>query len=131
MKVRKIAIVVAAAAGVFGMAPVADAASAGLSFLKSDENAKTYVIEVRRRGRGPRVHLPLGPGYVYYDYPYYYSRGHYPTHIVGYIYYPNLFARRHYPGYGVRCATRSCVASWRYSKKSAMPRRSRGACRCL
>ena len=29
----------------------------------------------------------MGPSYVYYDYPYYYSRGHYPTHIGGYVYY--------------------------------------------
>lgn len=131
MRGHIILIVCAVAAGVLGMAPVADAASAGLSFLKPGGNARTHVIEVRRRGRGPRVHLPLGPGYVYYDYPYYYSRGHYPTHIVGYIYYPNLFARRHYSRSGVRCATRSCVASWRHSTKSAMPRRGRGACRCL
>ena len=44
--------------------------------------------ESRRRGRGVRIRVPVGPGYIYYDYPYYYSRGYYPTHIGGYVYYP-------------------------------------------
>ena len=43
---------------------------------------------MKHRGRGPRIYLPIGPSYIYYDYPYYYSRGHYPTHIGGYVYYP-------------------------------------------
>ncbi len=35
--------------------------------------------------------------YTYYDYPYYYSRGHYPTHIVRYVYYtPNGYFDRNY-----------------------------------
>ena len=49
------------------------------------------MIEIKRRGRGPRIHLPIGPSSVYYDYPYYYSRGHYPTHIGGYVYYPYYY----------------------------------------
>ena len=51
------------------------------------------MIEIKRRGRGPRIHLPIGPSYVYYDYPYYYSRGYYPTHIGGYVYYPYNYYR--------------------------------------
>ena len=38
----------------------------------------------------------------YYDYPYYYSRGYYPTHIGGYIYYPYyLYDRSYYRGAGL------------------------------
>ena len=36
----------------------------------------------------------MGPSYIYYDYPYYYSRGHYPTHIGGYVYYPRNYYTR-------------------------------------
>jgi hypothetical protein len=38
----------------------------------------------------------VGPSYIYYDYPYYYARGYYPTHIGGYVYYP--YYRSHYRG---------------------------------
>ena len=38
------------------------------------------MIEIKHRGRGPRIYLPIVP-YIAYDYPYYYSRGYYPTHI--------------------------------------------------
>jgi hypothetical protein len=32
--------------------------------------------------------MPIAPSYIYFDYPYYYSRGYYPTHIgPGHIYY--------------------------------------------
>lgn len=83
-----------------GIAPVASAASAAKSSLKSRDGGRNYVLESRRqskrRARGPRIHLPIGPSYVYYDYPYYYSRGYYPTHIGGYVYYPYY---SYYQGY--------------------------------
>ena len=50
----------------------------------------------KHRGRGVRIYLPIGPGYIYYDYPYYYSRGYYPTHIGGYVYYPRYYYSRSY-----------------------------------
>ena len=46
-----------------------------------------------RDNRGVRIHLPVGPASVYCEYPYLYSRGHYPTHIGGYIYYPYNYQR--------------------------------------
>lgn len=93
------------------IAPVANSASAGQPFLKLGESTNN-VIEVKSRGRGVRIHLPIGPSYVYYDYPYYYSRGYYPTHIGGYVYYPYYYYRRFYPRHAGRCADwhRSCVA---------------------
>ncbi len=66
----------------------ADAASAGPFVLKSGEGAINNVIEIKQRGRGPLFYLPIAPSSLAYDYPYYYSRGHYPTHIrPGYVYY--------------------------------------------
>jgi hypothetical protein len=79
------------AADFLGIAPAAKAASAGELSLKPSKGARNYVIENKRRGR-PRIHLPIGPSYVYYDYPYYYSRGYYPTHIGGYFYYPYYYS---------------------------------------
>jgi hypothetical protein len=87
------------AVGFHGIAPVANAASAWPSFLKPGESARNYVIEIKHRGGGPRLYLPIAPSYLYYDYPYYYSRGYYPTHIgPGFIYYgyPYYFYSRSY-----------------------------------
>lgn len=95
------------AAVLLGDVPAVNAASAARSFLKSGETARIKAIEIRRRVRGPRIHLPMGPAYIYYDYPYYYSRGYYPTHIGGYVYYPEYFS--YYPGYGVQCSNRHQV----------------------
>lgn len=83
------------AAGLVSVAPVSDAAWAG---KKSVKKQRSYVLESpRRRSRAPRIYLPIGPSYTYYDYPYYYSRGHYPTHIVRYVYYnPNGYFDRNY-----------------------------------
>jgi hypothetical protein len=86
-----------------GIAPVANAASAWPSFLKPGENARNNnVIEITYRGRsGPRLYLPIVP-YIAYDYPYYYRRGFYPTHIgPGYIYYGHpysFYSRSYYRG---------------------------------
>ena len=74
------------AVGLLG-APGANAASAGLS-LNLGKNAENNVVEIKRRDGGTRIYVPIAPSYRYYDYPYYYSRGHYPTHIgPGFIYY--------------------------------------------
>jgi hypothetical protein len=102
--------------GLGGLAPVANAASAGQSFLKPGESARNNVIEIKHRGRGPRIYLPIVP-YIAYDYPYYYSRGYYPTHIgPGYVYYgyPYRYRSSYYPRYGGRCSSshRRCVANW-------------------
>jgi hypothetical protein len=87
--------------GFLGIAPVPNAASAGKSIRKAGQSGRNYVLEMKHRGRGPRIHLPIGPSYIYYDYPYYYSRGYYPTHIGGYVYYPNYyFSRSYYRGPG-------------------------------
>jgi hypothetical protein len=86
------------AAGFLGIAAVANDASAGKSIRKPGESGRNYVLEMQRRGRDPRIHLPIGPSYIYYDYPYYYSRGYYPTHIGGYVYYPRYYYSRSYYG---------------------------------
>jgi hypothetical protein len=74
------------AAAFISIAPAADAKSAGKS-LKHRESVRAYALERRHRARTQRIYLPIGPSYTYYDYPYSYSRGHYPTHIGGYVYY--------------------------------------------
>jgi len=82
------------------------AASAGQSFLKPGESAANHVIEIKDRGRGAWPNLPIAPSYLAYDYPYYYSRGHYPTHIggPGYVYYGFPYSYRSSSRYGGRCA---------------------------
>ncbi len=96
------------AVGCLGIAPVANAASAGQSFLRPAEKARDDVIEIRNRGRGPRIYPPIAPSYLYYDYPYYYSRGYYPTHIgPGFIYYGypySYYKNRYHLRYGGRRA---------------------------
>jgi hypothetical protein len=76
------------AIGSVGFASVADAARAGKSWVKHGKSAGHHVTEIRRRGRALRFYTPIAPSYIYYDYPYYYSRGYYPTHIgPGFLYY--------------------------------------------
>jgi hypothetical protein len=99
------------AVGFLGMAPVANAESGGQSVVKPGKGAKSDVIKIKRPGRRVRIHLPVGPAYVYCDYPYYYSRGHYPTHIGGYVYYPHYYYR-------------SC---WGHNRGPGSPRRQKGA----
>ena len=68
--------------------PVASAASGSLVLLHPGKSAANNVVEIKSRDRDPRLYTPIAPSYLYYDYPYYYSRGHYPTHIgPGFIYY--------------------------------------------
>lgn len=82
------------------------------------EASRAFVLEGRRqrarlhqrRIRGPRIAQPIGRSYVYYDYPYYYSRGHYPTHIAQYVYYVPGGLRRdrsYRARYRGRCANRA------------------------
>jgi hypothetical protein len=102
--------------GLGSLAPAANAASAGQSFLHPGEIASNNVIEIRNRGYGHRLYLPIVP-YIAYDYPYYYSRGYYPTHIgPGYVYYgyPSNAGRSYEPKYGGRCSKweRKCAANW-------------------
>jgi hypothetical protein len=117
------------AVGFLGTAPMATATSAGLPVLKPGENAKNSVIEIKHRGRGRPLYLPIVP-YSAYDYPYYYRRGFFPTHIgPGYIYYgyPYFYRTR----YNDRCSYWywRCVKS-RHSRGRRSPRRQRGDCRC-
>jgi hypothetical protein len=86
------------AVGFLGVAPLANAASTGQSILKPGESTRN-VIKIKRRGPSPRFYPPIAPSYVYYDYPYYYSRGYYPTHIApGFLYYgyPYHYYRSYY-----------------------------------
>ena len=92
------------AAGFLGIAPMTNDASAGKR--KPGVSVRNFALEMKRRGRGPRIPLPIGPSYLYYDYPYYYSRGHYPTHIGGYVYYPS-YGRSYYRGRGSPRARRN------------------------
>jgi hypothetical protein len=84
------------------------AASAGQYFTKPGESATNNVIEIKQRGRGPWPNLPIAPSYLAYDWPYYYNRGHYPTHIgPGYVYYgyPYYYRRSsYYKRYGGICS---------------------------
>ncbi len=105
-----------------------DSALAGKSAYKSRESARSYVLEGKRVGRGPRIPLPIGPSYIYYDYPYYYSRGYYPTHIGGYVYYPS-YRRARYARRTGRCSS-ACIARSTHSPGFASARRQRGACKC-
>jgi hypothetical protein len=103
------------AAGLGGFAPVANAASAGQSFLNAGESAGNNVIKIKRRSRGPRIIPPIAPSYLAYDYPYYYSRGHYPRHIgPGYIHHFLYYRPAYHPKYGGRCSKwhRRCAGNW-------------------
>lgn len=121
------------AVGFLCIAPVANAASTGPSFLNPGKSLSNNVIEIKNRGRGPRTYVPIAPSYRYYDYPYYYSRGYYPIHIrPGFIYYgyPYSYYRgRYYRRYGGRCSYRHrrCVANKSADRRA---RQRLGACRC-
>ena len=112
------------ASALLALAPAANTASADQSVRTSRDGAREYVLarehRVRRRARAPTIPQPRGPAYIYYDYPYYYARGHYPTHIVRYLYYPPpYYSRSPYPRYSRRC-----------SKAHGTCGRKKGACKC-
>jgi hypothetical protein len=100
--------------GLLVLAPATNGASAGQAGAKHRESGRNYVLERKRRSGTIRIPLPRGPGQIYYDYPYYYARGHYPRHIGGYVYYPPYS----------RCG------GWYLGCGSASARRHRGGCRC-
>lgn len=106
------------ALGFIAAAPLANAESSGQSFRKLDKSARNSAS--KRPGHRVRIHLPVGPTYVYYNYPYYYSRGYYPTHIGGYVYYPYYYYRKYYARYRGHCYNRDrrCVAKWGYRRGS-------------
>jgi hypothetical protein len=83
----------------FGIAPVANAELGGQSALKSKKIAGKKSAKLKRRDSRLRIHLPVGPGSIYYDYPYYYGRGYYPKSIGGYVYYPYYYYYRSRWGY--------------------------------
>ena len=88
------------AVGFLGIAPEANAGLVGQSSLKSEKIAGKSATKIKRPGRRRvRIHLPVGPGSVYHDYPYYYSRGYYPKTIGGYVYYPYYYHRSYYWGH--------------------------------
>ena len=109
-----------------GLAPLANATSAGQSVLKRDQSAGNSATEVRYRRRAPVMYVPVGPSYIFYDYPYYYSRGYYPTHIgPHYLYYgpggvpysyPYYTRRGSYSRHEGRCSRRhgKCISHWGY-----------------
>jgi hypothetical protein len=114
------------AIGLLGVARVANATPAWQAVLKAGERAASNVIEIKRRGRGRPLYVPIVP-YLAYDYPYYYRRGFYPQHIgPGYIYYgyPYYYRKR----YSDRCSHQywRCVAK----RHKAGLGRQREACRC-
>lgn len=121
------------AVGFHGIAPAANAVSAGLPVLKAGASLRNNVIEIKGRARGPRLYVPIAPSYSAYDYPYYYSRGHYPTHIgSGYVYYGypySYYIRSYNSRHGGRCSRR-CLAKAGYYRAPASLRYQRRACRC-
>jgi hypothetical protein len=86
------------AVGFLGIAPEANAGSLWQPSLESEKvsGKKSTKAKIKRSSRRVRIHLPVGPGSVYHDYPYYYSRGYYPKHIGGYVYYPYYYYRSYY-----------------------------------
>jgi hypothetical protein len=77
------------AAGIGGLSPAAKAAPSVLNPGKAAGNHVT-AVEYRHRHRDRRIYLPVGPSSIYFDYPYYDSRGYYPRYIgPGYAYYGN------------------------------------------
>ena len=74
------------AAGSLG-ASTAMASPIGLAISHPGESIGDQLIKVKNRGDGVSIYLPVGPSSRYEDYSSSYSRGHYPTHIGGYVYY--------------------------------------------
>jgi hypothetical protein len=110
------------AAGCAGLAPDANAASAGQFLSKPGAGMESNATEITYRRHGPRLRLRIGPSYRGYEYPYYHSRGYYPRYIgPGYIYHYPIYDyspayRRPAYGGGGRCAhwRRQCIANWGY-----------------
>jgi hypothetical protein len=106
-----------------GIAHVANAASAGQSVSKDGVSARNNVVEIKHGGRRPWPNLPIAPSYLAYDWPYEFTRGHYPTHIgPGYVYYgyPYSYRSGRYPAYGSGCSywpAKSLRKAWTSARK--------------
>jgi hypothetical protein len=104
--------------GLASLVPLDNAAGAPL--LKPGESASNDVIEIKDSSRGP---APIAPSYLAYDWPYYFGRGHYPTHIgPGYVYYgyPYTYRTSHYRRYGGGCSywpAKSVRRAWTDARK--------------
>jgi hypothetical protein len=81
------------AIGFLGSTPAAATDINRPRYVKPGKFVKADVPKIRVYGRGVKIRAPVGPASVYCEYPYYYSRGHYPTHIGGYVYYPDFYQR--------------------------------------
>ena len=97
------------------------AASAGQSLLmEPDKIATKNVIEIKHRDRRPWPNLPIAPSYLAYDWPYYYNRGYYPTHIgPGYVYYgfPYYYRSGYYGGRCSYLPAKSLRQAWRDARR--------------
>ena len=103
---RSCAAILTAGALLSGVLDIASAADVGapppLRPPRSSRAAVNYE---------PPIVLPIAPSDIFYDYPYLYSNGHFPTHIgpglivygIPYKYYSDRFYPR-YTKYSDRCA---------------------------
>ena len=99
---RLLPSIVTACLLIAGLGVGRNTASAAQIVMKPGESARNDVVEVKHRSRSPWFYLPIAPSYLAYDYPYYYSRGHYPTHIPpAYVYY----------GYRLRTAPNASIGT--------------------
>lgn len=80
------AILAALASGLLSLASAAGAAPPDKTHRDTVGFIKKGPVAFKKIKRGQYIYGPFVP-YIAYDYPYYYSRGFYPTHIgPGYIY---------------------------------------------
>jgi hypothetical protein len=112
--------------GFSGVSSMATGASAAETSDKPNQRTKHHVRKAKRhyearryedhRFEAPRAYLPVGPSYLFHDYPYYYSRGYYPTHVGPHVVYYGFPGGEttDTPSYSARCAHwhRQCVANW-------------------
>jgi hypothetical protein len=125
------------AGGFLDIASVANAGAAKPAFLDRGKHLRNHLNQIKYRARNPRIYLPIAPSYRYYDYPYYYSRGYYPTHIgPGFIYYGypySYYTSRYHRGYARPCSYWHGKCAAKRGESGLLrrgPRRSVGACRC-
>jgi hypothetical protein len=105
------------AIGLGGLSQVANAGPSAQTFLNSGKSSGNTATQVEYRYSEPRIHPRIGPSYSGYDYPYYYNRGYYPTHIgPGYVYNYPLYSYKpaRYKKYSRQCSHwhRKCSANW-------------------
>ena len=113
------------AVGFLGIAPVANDASAGKSIRKPATAAGILCLRCNVVAAAHAFPCLWARATIYYDYPYYYSRGHYPTHIGGYVYYPRNYYTRGFsrgPGSSQRPRARGhwLAVRWQMRKRSGL-----------